>query len=125
MGSVRARLSVMMFLQYFVWGGWGVSIGGYMGDALKFTPNQIGWIFSTTALGAMISPLFVGYFADRYFSTERILAALHLAGGVLLILAGQQAQVRATHGDHGRIRGVLHAHSGADQFHFVSEYRRP
>jgi len=92
MGSVRARLSVMMFLQYFVWGGWGVSIGGYMGGTLQFTPSEIGWIFSTTAIGAMISPLFVGYIADRFFSTERILSALHLAGGVLLILAAEQTK---------------------------------
>jgi nucleoside transporter len=92
MGSVRARLSVMMFLQYFVWGGWGVSIGGYMSKTLHFTGQEMGWIGKTAALGAMISPLFVGYVADRFFSTERILAALHLAGGVLLILAAGQTQ---------------------------------
>ncbi len=90
MGSVRTRLSIMMFLQYFVWGSWGASAGGYMGAALKFSPDQIGWIYSTTAIGAMISPLFVGYFADRFFATERILAFLHLVGGVLLVAAGQQ-----------------------------------
>jgi nucleoside transporter len=92
MGSVRARLSTMMFLQYFVWGSWGVSVGGYMGDTLKFSPDQITWIFSTTALGAMISPLFVGYVADRFFSTERILAVLHLIGGGLLLTAAAQTE---------------------------------
>ncbi|MEX2185728.1 MAG: MFS transporter [Pirellulales bacterium] len=92
MGSVRARLSMMMFLQYFVWGSWGVSIGGYMAVTLAFEPQQIGWIYSTTAIGAMIAPLFVGYIADRYFSTERILAALHIIGGALLCYAATQSQ---------------------------------
>lgn len=88
MGSVRARLSGMMFLQYFVWGGWGVAAGGYLGSkAVGFSGAQIGWIYSTTAIGAMISPLFVGYIADRFFATERILAALHLFGGALLLAA--------------------------------------
>lgn len=90
MGSVRTRLSIMMFLQYFVWGSWGASAGGYMGSALKFSNSEISWIYSTTAIGAMISPLFVGYFADRFFATERILAFLHLVGGGLLIAAGEQ-----------------------------------
>jgi nucleoside transporter len=90
MGSARTRLSVMMFLQYFVWGSWGVSAGGYMNDTLRFAPGQIGWIYATTAVGAMISPLFVGYFADRFFATEKILAALHLLGGLLLCLAAEQ-----------------------------------
>jgi nucleoside transporter len=90
MGSVRTRLSVMMFLQYFVWGSWGASVGGYMGDTLRFSPADIGWVYATTAIGAMISPLFIGYFADRFFATEKILAVLHLVGGGLLIAAAEQ-----------------------------------
>jgi nucleoside transporter len=79
-----------MFLQYFVWGSWGVSVGGYMGDVLRFDGDQIGWIYATTAIAAMISPLIVGYVADRFFSTEKILALLHFIGGALLIAAGEQ-----------------------------------
>lgn len=90
MSSVRLRLCIMMFLQYFVWGSWGVSAGGYMGDSLRFAPEQIGWIYSTTAIAAMISPLFIGYIADRLFATEKILALLHLLGGGLLIAAAEQ-----------------------------------
>ncbi|HET6881154.1 MAG TPA: MFS transporter [Pirellulales bacterium] len=91
MSSIRLRLSIMMFLQYFVWGSWAVSIGGYMGDVLRYNGDQIGWIYATTAIAAMISPLFVGYIADRFFSTEKILALLHLIGGGLLIAAAEQA----------------------------------
>jgi nucleoside transporter len=87
---VRIRLSVMMFLQFMLWASWYVPIGGYMNDVLKFTGPQIGWIYATTAIGAILSPMFVGYIADRLFATERVLAVLHLVGGVCLFLASQQ-----------------------------------
>ena len=85
--GVRLRLCIMMFLEYAVWGAWGVSIGGYMYETLHFDGNKVGWMFSTTAVAAMISPLFVGYVADRLFATEKLLAALHLIGAVLLLAA--------------------------------------
>ncbi len=77
----------MMFLEYAVWGAWGVSIGGYMYNTLHYDGAQVGWMFSTTALAAMISPLFIGYVADRFFSTEKMLFGLHLIGTLLLIAA--------------------------------------
>ena len=82
--SARTRLSVMMFLQYFVWGSWAVSAGGYMGKVLQFSGQSIGLIYSTTAIGAIFAPLFVGYVADRLFATERILATLHIVGGAIV-----------------------------------------
>jgi nucleoside transporter len=85
--GVRLRLCIMMFLEYAVWGAWGVSIGGYMYETLHFDGYKVGWIFSTTAVAAMISPLFVGYVADRLFATEKLLAGLHLIGAVLLLAA--------------------------------------
>ena len=84
MGSVRARLCIMMFLQYYVWGSWAVEIGSYMDKTLGFTGVQIGSVFSSTAIAAMITPLFMGYLGDRLFSTEKILAVLHLIGALLL-----------------------------------------
>jgi len=92
MNSVRGKLSLMMFLQYFAWGSWGVSAGGYMGGTLKFSAAQIGWVYATTAIAAMVSPLFVGFVADRYFSTEKILATLHAVGAVLLFFAAKQTE---------------------------------
>lgn len=87
---VRTRLSAMMFLEFFVWGGWYMAISGYAIKTLQFTGPQVGWLMSTTALGAIIAPLFVGYVADRFFATERMLSAMHFVGGVCLILAAQQ-----------------------------------
>ena len=94
MFSVRLRLCIMMFLEYAVWGAWGVSIGGYMYSTLHYDGAQVGWMFSTTALAAMISPLFVGYVADRFFSTEKMLFGLHGIGTLLLIAAAFATEFR-------------------------------
>jgi nucleoside transporter len=89
---IRTRLSVMMFLEFMLWASWYVPISGYMNSVLKFTGPQIGWIYATTAIGAIISPMFVGFIADRLFATERVLAVLHLIGAVCLYLASEQTE---------------------------------
>src|SRR6266849_1115859 len=80
----RIRLSLMMFLNYVIWGSWYVTLGAYLTIHLKFTGTQTGAVFGTTAVACMISSFFVGLIADRFFASERVLATLHLLGAVLL-----------------------------------------
>jgi nucleoside transporter len=80
------RLGLMMFLNYVVWGAWYVTLDTYLKNTLHFSGIQAGAVFGTTALASMISPFFVGLIADRFFATERILAALHLLGAILLYM---------------------------------------
>ncbi|HYZ85087.1 MAG TPA: nucleoside permease [Bryobacteraceae bacterium] len=84
--TLSARLSIMMFLNYVIWGAWYVTLGTYLTANLKFTGTEAGAVFGTTALACMISPFFLGLIADRYFSTEKVLAFLHILGAVLLYL---------------------------------------
>lgn len=75
-----------MFLNYVVWGSWYVTLGTYLTATLHFSGTETGAVFGTTALASMISPFFVGMIADRFFSTEKMLAVLHIIGAVLLYL---------------------------------------
>lgn len=80
------QLSIMMFLQFFIWGAWYVTLGTYLGSTLNASDSQIGSAFSTSSWGAIIAPFFVGLIADRYFNAERILGILHLTCGIILYI---------------------------------------
>jgi nucleoside transporter len=82
---VLTRLSVMMFLQFFIWGAWYVTVGNYMGA--HNMGKTIFWAYTVGPIAAIISPFFLGMIADRFFATERVLGALHILGGLFLILA--------------------------------------
>jgi nucleoside transporter len=83
------KLSLMMLLEYFIWGAWYVTMGTYMSVHLQSSGVQIGAAYSALAIATMISPFFVGMVADRFFAAQKIMGVLHILGGVLLFLATQ------------------------------------
>ncbi len=81
---IPLRLSVMMFLQFFLWGVWYVTAYPFLQN-IGFNGTDIGWTYSVGPIAGMISPIFVGMIADRFFSTERVLGVMHLLGGVAML----------------------------------------
>ncbi|MBI5914989.1 MAG: nucleoside permease [Bacteroidetes bacterium] len=82
--SVRVQLSVMMFLNFFIWGAWFVTMGTYLGTDLKASGTEIGIAYGTQSWGAIIAPFIIGLIADRFFAAQKILGVLHLLGAVLM-----------------------------------------
>ena len=82
--TIRFRLSVMMLLEYMVWGAWYPDVSAYLGKVLGFTDGQVGAIYALLPIGCMVAPFVAGQIADRYFPTDRLLAVLHLLGAVPL-----------------------------------------
>ncbi|HET8855125.1 MAG TPA: nucleoside permease [Salinimicrobium sp.] len=80
----RFQLSFMMFLEFFIWGGWFVTLGTFLANNLNASPTQIASAYSTQSWGAIIAPFIVGIIADRYFNAEKILGVLHLIGAFLM-----------------------------------------
>jgi len=87
---MRGRLGLMMFLEYFIWGAWYVTLNTWLSTSLHFTGTQLGVAAGVTTIGAMVSPFFVGLVADRLFAIQGLLAVMHGLGAILLFLASTQ-----------------------------------
>ncbi|MET3498909.1 MULTISPECIES: nucleoside permease [Mucilaginibacter] len=85
--GIRVKLSTMMFLEFFIWGAWFVTMGTYLTVTLKATGTQNAGAYATQSLGAIIAPFVIGLIADKYFSAQRILGVLHLLGAASLYYA--------------------------------------
>jgi len=87
--TTKIQLSLMMFLEFFIWGGWFVTLGTFLGNNLSAEGGEIAQAFSTQSWGAIIAPFIIGLIADRYFNAERILGVLHLVGAGLMYMMSQ------------------------------------
>jgi nucleoside transporter len=87
--NTRTRLSVMMFLEFFVWGSWYVTMGTYLDKVLGASGAQLGDAYSAMAIATIFSPFFVGMIADRFFAAQKVLGVLHLVGAALLFYLTQ------------------------------------
>lgn len=82
--TTRVQLSVMMFLEFFIWGGWFVTLGTFLNNNLSATGVESGQVFSTQSWGAIIAPFIIGLIADRFINAEKILGVLHIIGALLM-----------------------------------------
>ncbi|HTF16424.1 MAG TPA: nucleoside permease [Chryseolinea sp.] len=85
--SIKQRLIIMNFLEFFVWGSWLISLGGYMIITLKFTGSQVGSIYATMGVASLFMPSIMGIIADRWINAERVLGGCHIVGSLLLFWA--------------------------------------
>lgn len=81
---IRTKLSFMMFLEFFIWGAWFVTLGTFLNNNLNASGPETGAVFSTQSWGAIIAPFIIGLIADRYFNAEKILGVLHICGAILM-----------------------------------------
>ncbi len=87
--NIKNRLIVMNFMEFFVWGAWLISLGGYLLDTLQFTGTQVGSIYATMGIASLFMPTLLGIVADRWVNAERLLGACHILGALLLMYAAQ------------------------------------
>ena len=86
--KTKLQLSSMMFLEFFIWGGWFVTMGTFLSQSFNASGSQLATAYETQSIRAIIAPFIIGLIADRYFSAQKILGFLHLVGALLLYLAG-------------------------------------
>lgn len=93
--GIRFKLSLMMFLEFFIWGSWFVTMGTYLATVLSSEGGQIAAAYSTQSLGAIIAPFIIGLIADRFFAAQKVLGILHLAGAALMYMAATAGEFGA------------------------------
>lgn len=92
--NIQILLSVMMFLQYFLWGAWYVVAPIYL-ETIGFVAKDFQWTYSVGPIAGMLSPFFIGMIADRFFPAQRVMAVMHLLGGLMMLLATSLMKVES------------------------------
>ncbi|MGJ1195773.1 MFS transporter [Sphingobacterium spiritivorum] len=91
--GIKIKLSFMMFLEFFIWGAWFVTLGTFLSKSLNATGLESANVFSTQSWGAIVAPFIIGMIADRFFNAERILGVLHIVGAFLMYQMYQSTSV--------------------------------
>ncbi len=105
--KTQVQLSIMMFLEFFIWGGWFVTLGAFLGNNLSASGAETAMAYSTQSWGAIIAPFIIGLIADRYFNAERILGVLHIIGAIIMY---QMSQVTEFSGFYPYVLGYMIAY---------------
>ncbi|MEK7198997.1 MAG: MFS transporter, partial [Bacteroidota bacterium] len=92
--NIKIRLLLMNFLEFFVWGSWLISLGGYMIVTLHFTGGEVGAVYATMGIASLFMPALMGIVADRWVNAERVLGVLHIIGALLLFWASTVTDYR-------------------------------
>ncbi|HIP33577.1 MAG TPA: MFS transporter, partial [Bacteroidia bacterium] len=87
--GIRFRLIIMNFMQFFIWGSWLISLGGYMINTLNFTGGEVGMIYATMGIASLFMPALMGIIADKWINAERLYGISHIIGAVLLYFSAQ------------------------------------
>ena len=90
--KIKIQLSFMMFLEFFIWGGWFVTMGTFLSQSFNATGLQLANAYETQSIGAIIAPFIIGLIADRYFSAQKILGFLHLIAGLVIGFLGWESE---------------------------------
>src|SRR5688572_4261609 len=107
--SIALRLSVMMFLQFFLWGAWYVTLGPFM-NAKGMAPDSIGNAYTVGPVAAILAPVFLGMIADRFFASQVVMGVLHIIGGICLIVAPSLVPAAGSGGSPWPFVGALFVH---------------
>jgi MFS family permease len=117
--TTRVKLSTMMFLQFFIWGAWFVTMGTYLAKTLKASGTQNATAYSSQSWGAIIAPFIIGLIADRYFSAQKVLGVLHLTGAALLYYITTITNFQRVFARNFCLHDRLYANAGAGKLGIV------
>ncbi len=123
--QMKSRLALMMFLEFFIWGGWYVTVVTWLTRSLHFSDQQAALVSGTTAIGAIVSPFFIGMIADRLVATQKDARGAACAWRGASTFCFDSIGFCATLFRRAALRDCLHADAGADQLASLSPDARP